>query len=136
MASASAGRIKPIGTRAIAETMMSSARFITCLPPSYVGICTWISGRPSTGANEMRGPATSVRRLESTSSAAAPSSCQLKCLTKSSSPSGWLATMIVSAPSSPATVATVRELPSTGKRMPSTSMSRALPSSRVAPTTW
>ena len=48
---------------------MSTDRLSTCLSPSNVGVSTWMSGSPSTGRKWIRGPATSVRRDDSTSSA-------------------------------------------------------------------
>ena len=54
-------------------------------------------GRPSTGRKWIRGPATSVSRDESTSSAAVPSRSQPSCRTNSPPSSGWPATMTASA---------------------------------------
>ena len=51
------------GSARARDRTMSIARFSECAPPSKRGISTWMSGRPSTGRSEMRGPATSASRL-------------------------------------------------------------------------
>ena len=122
-------------TIAIAESTMSTERLRMCLPPSNVGVSTWIRGRPSTGRKWIRGPATSVSRDESTSSAAVPSRSQPSCRTNSPPSSGWPATMTASAFTAAAAVATPSRRATTGIRRSPTVSSPPGASSTAAPTT-
>lgn len=68
----SSGRVTSSPVAAITR---SKARLSAYLAPENCGVSTAISGSPSTGRQWMRGPATSVRRLVSTSCTSVPSNC-------------------------------------------------------------